>query len=163
VSRLVPLLPAVLLAACGPTADADGCLPDAGEPSLVVGKGLHEYRDIDDGGRSSELIHGPQGGFHIDLALEARHLDASDAWSATLTGYLHDEVMAVARPYLWATCDEQADALRTWGVRLIWNTVPEELDDQLVDVDVEVTDPAGTTLSARVDDLLIEDPWLARR
>lgn len=158
---MIPLLLVAVVAGCAaPQPLPSGCLPGEGEPELVVGKGLDEYVDIDEGGRSSELVHGPQGGFHIDLALQARHLDSSDAWSATLVGWLDEQVAATARPYLWATCDEQADALRTWGVRLIWNAVPEELDDRLVDVDVEVTDPAGTTLTARVEDLLIEDPWL---
>jgi hypothetical protein len=164
-SRLLPLV-ATLLVAAGCAAEQEqsvGCLPGEGEAELVIGKGLHEYQDIDDGGRSSELIHGPQGGFHIDLALQARHLDASDAWSATLVGSLDDEVMATARPYLWATCETEADALRAWGVRLIWNAVPEQLHDRLVDVDVEVIDAAGTALTARVEDLRIEDPWLSAR
>ena len=161
-SRLLFIVTLVLVVAgCETTVEQSvGCLPGEGEPELLVGKGLHEYQDIDEGGRTSELIHGPQGGFHIDLALQARHLDASDAWSAILVGYLDDVATATARPYLWATCEVEADALQTWGVRLIWNARPEDLDDQLVDVDVEVIDAAGTTLQARVDDLRIEDPWL---
>ena len=53
----------------------------------------------------------------------------------------------------------ETHALESWGTRLIWDALPEDLDGKPITVSVTLTDAAGTTLDASVD-LLIEDPTL---
>ncbi len=75
--RTLPIC--ALLCACtasegdtGTTGD-DACA--AGDaPTLTLGKGELEYTSLDDS--AAELIHGPQGGYHINIALQATDLAA---------------------------------------------------------------------------------------
>ncbi|MEZ4293554.1 MAG: hypothetical protein R3B70_01160 [Polyangiaceae bacterium] len=53
---------------------ADECRPeDAGEPAVEVGRGLESFEALAPGG-PVPMVKGPQGGFHVWLALRARNL-----------------------------------------------------------------------------------------
>ncbi len=161
-SRL--LLPAAVLgaslAAAGCAPEPAGCDPDGGEPRVVIGKGLDSYRDLDEDDRTLELVHGPQGGYHVDLAVRAWHLDSTQELEGSLVGSLGGDVRAESYPYVYLRCNGAEGALDAWGLRLIWDAEPLDLDGQLVTVEVELTDAGGRTASANGPDVLIEDPLL---
>jgi hypothetical protein len=149
------------VAACAAIAgcDAPGCEPND-EPTLEIGKGLSEFTALDEGGRELELIHGTQGGFHTDIALQATGLDGSDAATARIIGTLDGDELAETRPYVDLRCNPRANAQQAWALRLIWDSTPEELDGAVVSIELEITDVSGTTLSVVATDVLIEDPNL---
>jgi len=159
-SRLGAALFGAALACTGCTADPLGCSPDGGEPQVTVGKGLDSYHELQEGGRELELVHGPQGGFHVDLAVRALHLDSTEQLEGELVGILAGEVRAESFPYVDLRCNGSEGTLDSWALRLIWDASPADLDGQLVTVQVELTDVGGRTVSASEADVLIEDPLL---
>jgi hypothetical protein len=128
---------------------------------LEIGKGSDGFHAIDEGGRTLTLVHGAQGGFHVDLALQARAMDASEPWEGTLVGTVEGETRGEEHPYLDMRCNGPENALQVWGVRLVWDVEdPAEMDDVLVDIEVSVLDAAGTEAATRVEDVMVEDPEL---
>lgn len=151
----------LVLLACGApsgdsAADGDGC-DEAPEPTLHIGTGELSYQALEGDGDPIELVHGPQGGFHVVLALEAVGADASDEWVADMRGYLDDAERAHAAPYVAMRCNPQTDTLQAWGFLLVWDAEPEELDGQLVHIEVDTEDSRGVPLSAAAE-FTIEDP-----
>lgn len=104
-------------------------------------------------------MHGPQGGFHIVLALEATHLAADDTLTAVLTGTIQGEVRAESYPYVDFRCNHATDTQQVFNLLLIYDAQPEELDGQLTHVTAELTDGDGVAVSAEAD-VTIEDPTL---
>jgi hypothetical protein len=148
----------LLLACAAPGKGGDDpCLPGDG-PTLTVGTGELAFEPVA-AGDTVELVHGPQGGFHTHVGLSATFLDASATVAAVMTGSIDGEVLAESAPYLTLRCNPETHALESWGTRLIWDALPEDLDGKPITVSVTLTDAAGTTLDASVD-LLIEDPTL---
>ena len=92
-------------------------------------------------------MHGPQGGFHIEVGLRATHLDASEFLPSEMLVFIAGEERARARPWLDFTCTERG--LEAFGTLLIFEDArPEDLDGQVVDIDASVTDVSGLTLRA---------------
>ena len=138
------------------TKDPSGC--EAGSnPVLTLGKGELSYAPMDAGDGTVELVHGPQGGFHTVIALEAVAADAASEWTVQIRGYLADVERATTTPYVTMQCNNQTGTLQAWGFLLIWDAQPEELDGQRVHMEADGQDAAGTALSAAVD-VVIEDP-----
>lgn len=161
---MTPVLIALLLVGCTGTDDdtgkaaGSGCEPgDA--PTLTLGKGETEYNALDADGGVIELVHGPQGGFHVVAALEARYIDASEQLVATFRGYIDGELLAESTPYVDFRCNRAVDAMQAWGFLVIWDAQPEELDGKVAHIEVELTDAAGRALSDE-GDVTIEDPTL---
>ena len=155
----VKLLPLGLLLACADEPPpGDPCLPGEA-PTLRLGTGELAYEALPEQGASLEIIHGPQGGVHVLIGLAAAYADASDLWTAHLTGRIDGAVAAEAFPYLEARCNGAAGELQTWGTLLVWELSPEALDGATAEIDATVTDAAGTTLSASITATLF-DPTL---
>lgn len=155
----VKLLPLGLLLACADEPPpGDPCLPGEA-PTLRLGTGELAYEALPEQGASLEIIHGPQGGVHVLIGLAAAYADASDLWTAHLTGRIDRAVAAEAFPYLEARCNGAAGELQTWGTLLVWELSPEALDGATAEIDATVTDAAGTTLSASITATLF-DPTL---
>ncbi|MCK6514100.1 hypothetical protein L6R46_03485 [Myxococcota bacterium] len=153
------LLPLALLLACAEdTPPGDPCLPGEA-PTLRLGTGELAYEALPEEGARFEIIHGPQGGVHALIGLAATYADASDLWTAQLTGRIDGAVAAEAFPYLEARCNGAAGELQTWGTLLVWELSPEALDGATAEIDATVTDAAGTTLSASITATLF-DPTL---
>lgn len=72
------LVVALVLASCSPARidDAglavDGAIDAPSAPSLELGTGLEAFVPIPDEGAELELVHGPQGGWHVHLSLRTR-------------------------------------------------------------------------------------------
>ena len=153
------LLPLGLLLACvDEPPPGDPCLPGEA-PTLRLGTGELAYEALPEQGASLEIIHGPQGGVHVLIGLAAAYADASDLWTAHLTGRIDGAVAAEAFPYLEARCNGAAGELQTWGTFLVWELSPEALDGATAVIDAEVTDAAGTALTASLTASLF-DPTL---
>ena len=137
----------------------DPCLPGA-DPWLLVGEGETGFSYFDPGD-PVELVHGPQGGYHVTMAIRAGYLDNSAPWIVRLDAYIGDDLVAQSVPYANAFCNPSASALDAWNLLLIFNEdlAPEELHGQIARVDVSVTDAALIEVEAS-NELTITDPSL---
>jgi hypothetical protein len=161
-----PILPLAIFfsAACAGGSGADSATPldpclAGPDPSLSLGHGELGYLALDSGPTLAELIHGPQGGYHINIGLEATGLDASLPWEAHLEGWIDGTL--VGETYPWATmrCNRAADTLQAWGLLLVWDAEPEALHGETTLVEATIVDAAGTQLRATAE-YLISDPSL---
>lgn len=145
-----------LLVGCS-AASGDPC--EAGpDPVLRIGAGYDAYEAVDDGA-ALELIHGPQGGFHLEIGLAAERIDPEDRLLAHLTGTVDGEVLAETSPYLTFRCDPSAGELRAWGALLIYDGRPETLHDRTTAVSATLELADGDTVEADAT-FLIDDPEL---
>lgn len=153
------MLLATLLLACAATkADsADPCLP-GDEPTLAIGTGEYAYEPLPDD-RRLELIHGPQGGYHVIISLEATFIDASSTTEAELSGTIDGVELAHTLPFLTFRCDRVNGAQYAWGSLLIWDAQPEDLHGREATVNATVRDAAGAEVSAE-STIVIWDPAL---
>jgi hypothetical protein len=135
----------------------DPCKP-GGVPSLEIGQGETAFAPLEPFG-TLELIHGPQGGVHVLVALHAEHIDASEELTAVLHGYLGGEPVGASFPYVNMRCNAAEGGLQSWNILLIWDATPEQLHLQPVHIDAELTDASGTVVSA-CKDAIIHDPLL---
>jgi hypothetical protein len=135
----------------------DPCRP-GGQPSLTIGQGETAFLPLDDGG-TLELIHGPQGGVHVLVALHAEHIDASEELTAVLRGYIGGEPLGASFPYLNMRCNQVEGGLQSWNLFLIWDATPEQLHLQPVHIEAEITDASGVVVSS-CKDAIIHDPLL---
>jgi len=134
------------------------CEPGAG-PSAILGVGELAYESVEDCGGMAELIHGPQGGYHINMALQAEYLDASAPWFVHLIGEIDGEVVGETKPYATMRCNQSVPALQAWALLLIWDAEPEDLHGKTAAVTAELEDASGTTLNLSAD-VVIYDPYL---
>ena len=136
----------------------DPCLPgDA--PTLEVGHGELGFESLGDGTTQSELIHGPQGGYHTNIAISATHLDASHHWTVELEGWIGNEMVGHTFPIAKLRCNRADDALQAWSLLLIWEAEPAELHGQTADIIVTTEDASLTQITAE-QSLVIWDPEL---
>ncbi|MCP4873651.1 MAG: hypothetical protein GY898_33610 [Proteobacteria bacterium] len=146
--RLAPILAAIALTApaCVPS---EGCEPGDEEPTLDLGKGVTEYLTMAAEGGGLEVIHGPQGGYHVEVGFEATYLDASEDWTIQLTGTAGD-ASASSTPFVTMRCNAQTGTLQSWGHLLIWDAEGADLDGRTADISAVATDAAGTGVSGEV-------------
>ncbi len=123
---------------------------------LEVGTGATEFVELSSGGEL-ELIHGPQGGYHVEIGLRAAHLDNSEFLAGRLEGWLGGEMLANTLPWFYFRCTD--DGQDSWGTLLIYQATPEELHMQETRVYAEITDVAGNTIEAE-GTFVIVDPEL---
>ena len=136
----------------------DPCLPME-NPSLVVGHGELGFESLGDGDEQSELIHGPQGGYHTNIALSAKGLDASHHWTVEIEGWLGNNLVGHTFPIAKMRCNRAEGALQAWSLLLIWDAQPSELHGQSADIFVNLEDSNGTPMVAE-QSLTIWDPGL---
>lgn len=151
----ISLAPLLLIACSGGKDDGGPCAPGP-DPTLEIGIGVGGYTAVDNG--EFPLVHGPQGGYHLEIGLRATHIDGSDLVTGHLDGLIDGERYATIDPWLDFRCEEAEGALVSWGTRLIYDATPEFLDGKLTDVSAEVTDLAGTTVSASATFTIRDDP-----
>lgn len=155
--RLTPL--ALLLLACGgPDANSEDCPLDA-QPGLELGVGSDSFSTLDEAGGEAVLVHGAQGGYHLELGLRATGLDASDLATAVLTGVVGSEQLASNSTFVQFRCNAETGTLDAWNLRLIYDAQPEALADQPTTVRASVTDGSGAEFTTE-STLTIVDPSL---
>jgi hypothetical protein len=127
--------------------DVDPCTSGP-SPTVRLGLGELEYEALDAGGENlAELIHGPQGGFHITMALAATQMDPSYPWAVDLEGRIDGELIGATRPLAMMRCNYGLEELQTWGLLLIWDAQPEDLHDRIAEITATTVDSAGTSVS----------------
>jgi len=127
------------LLACTSTGDTgtDPCGLE-GEPTLRIGTGEVIFEELPEG--PVELIYGPQGGYHVVLALEATHFPLDEQLVAGLSGTVDGVEVAHTQPFVTLRCNAAAGAQQAWNLFLI-------LDEGLLPEDVHGRDMA---ISARL-------------
>jgi len=135
--------------------EADGCAV-GGTPSLSIGTGETAFSPLGD---TLELVHGPQGGYHILIGFEATHLETSAFAIGLVEGTIGGAVVARTAPYLDFRCNPETGTQQSWGTLLIYPLLPEELDNQETHLTATVTDAAGVEVSAERT-TVIDDPLL---
>ena len=126
------------------------------EASLEIGSGAASFETLS-AGEPIMLVHGAQGGYHIELGLRATGIDASDLVAADFTGEIGGVQLAQSKPWLQFRCNPATATWDAWGTTLIYDSTPEDLKGQSTDVHVFLTDVSGVELSADLI-LTIEDP-----
>lgn len=130
---------------------AETCLP-GDEPTLEIGTGENRYTSLDDVDDVLDIVHGPQGGYHVVIALEASYLDASDLMLGQLTGTIGGEEKASSAPWIQMRCNPNRDMLQSWNHLLIWDVEdPAEIDGERATISATVTDSLGATVSAEAE------------
>jgi hypothetical protein len=139
----------------GDEAPLDAACEPSETPTLELGAGESAYASFEPGA-TLELVHGPQGGVHTFMALEARGIAADVELEGTLRGYLGEQQVGASYPFLNFRC-RAGSGWQVWGLLLIWDAAPEDLHLQPVRIDVEVTDAAGVVVTASKEAVL-HDP-----
>jgi hypothetical protein len=132
----------------------DGC-ELGGAPTLVVGTGDVGFEPVGD---TVELVHGPQGGFHVYVGLEATHIDNSEFVAGVLTGTIGGVVVTTERPFVDFRCNPDTHTLQSWGTLLIYPLQPEELDQQETTITADIM-PGDLEVSASLTTVIV-DPIL---
>lgn len=155
--RRLPLLWSLpilsLFSACAASAGddtgpaGDPC-EEGADPTLQIGKGELGFESLEDD-PMAELIHGPQGGYHVNLALHATYLNPGGQITLALDGFIDGENVADNSRYVQMRCNSAVPALQASGIYLIFDDglEPEDLDGQTVQVEVSATDRKGSTVS----------------
>jgi hypothetical protein len=125
------------------------------EPWLELGAGLYAYEELEDGD-SIELVHGFQGGWHVDMSLRFGDFgpggiqltyQATDSSSGDLISYVTQTTLR----------DSQVDAVDTgwerYGDRIVFDI---ESAYEVVDRDVQLE------VMATLDDVTLSDSRIAR-
>lgn len=139
--RLIAL--GVLLAGCAPSDEA--CFADP--PELELGVGLKDFRPIGKVGEA-ELVYGTQGGHHIDLAFLARGLHTRELVTGAGLGFVDGVHVGTMDGWVQFRCDADAGRAEAFGVRLIFDVPPSEIDGRDVEIEAELTDVDGLSASA---------------
>ncbi|MCB9681326.1 MAG: hypothetical protein H6733_07610 [Alphaproteobacteria bacterium] len=140
-------------------ASTDPCAADDVAPAIELGVGENAFVAATEG-EDATLVHGPQGGFHLNLSLALDGLGAQERLPVVLTGVVDGVQLAYAAPYVTFLCDRDAGRGVAWGLRLIFDAQPEDLAER--DVQVTATlDPGDGTSLADTLALHIVDPLVS--
>lgn len=129
----------LMLLACG-----DPC--SAGpNPTLELGLGRDTYQAVSDGD-VAPVVQGPQGGYHIDLAVETTYLNDKDPASAAVSGRIEGELVAQGQPWFQVECD--GDVQHATGMRLFVEAIPEDIAGLSMLVEIIAEDSRGKRADA---------------
>jgi hypothetical protein len=136
----LPLL--LLLAAC-PGSDDDPCKPGA-DPTFLLGDGRDAFTDVEDGA-TVDLVHGPQGGTHLELGVAGTFLPGSKrtgvAWlRAVATGTVLGDEVAASNLSLGMRCDPPQGRVESWTNTLVLDVPSDQVHDQDMFVEVDLLD-----------------------
>jgi len=167
------IMMAIALTACSnSTKDSaaewgDPCEPGS-ETQLEIGHGELRFESIDGVDTQVELIHGPQGGYHSNIALRAMYIDPDITYKLKLSGTIEGTVMGETVPWLTFRCSRAANALQSTGSFLIWDAQPEELHGRVAQVRADLylpeedlsDDELATPVTSATTEYTIWDPTL---
>lgn len=125
---------------------------------VTIGTGEQDYVPLADEDPTWDLVHGPQGGWHVLIGLEAAGLDATEIVVGDMVGRLGDTVVA-RNDATWLTfrCDAETRTLQSWNTFLILDVEDHcPLHGQALAVEVEVQDVRGRTASDAVTATIVD-------
>jgi hypothetical protein len=136
-----------------PAAAVQPPCPVGPTPTLTVGHGAMEFMEFNGSDTPVELVHGPQGGVHSNIALHARHVDQDSSYRLEIDGTVGDVEVAYTVPWVEFNCLEESDTLESTGALLIWDANPEALHGQPVSFTATLVDPHRLGTDGSVDGL----------
>jgi len=146
--------------ACPNPSESDKACNDGGDPTLEIGTGETAFVPLDGELPDLELVHGPQGGYHLLLGFEATNMDGDHFFSIAATGSIDGELLAVSERWTSLSCDTERKKLHGYNFFLIYDAEPEDLHDQVTDIAVSLRDndakQASAELRARIVDPTLE-------
>jgi hypothetical protein len=150
-------MPLLLLLACGGDGDsAFELCPLDDEPTLAIGGGTGAFQALADGDTIT-LVHGPQGGYHLELGLRATGFDASTLAPGSFQGSIDGQIAADSTPWLEFRCNADTGTADAWASNLIYDLTPQELDNMTTEITASVVDASGQEFTAALS-LIIDDP-----
>ncbi len=140
---------------CGGAEEIDPCAVSP-RPTLEIGAGTTAFRGFARDGEL-ELVHGRQGGFHVEVALRATGMKANGLVAGFVEATLDGEVRARSAPWLELECD--GEGLTSLSNRLIYDDVldPEELAGRVTFIVAEVTDSRGKVARTEAEALIVDN------
>ena len=132
-------------------ADPSGPACEAGEPSLTIGRDGLEFEPLSTGDELT-LVHGVQGGYHTDLALELRGLGESP--TLELVGEVEGVRLADDFVAIDGVCVD--DRVVVTDVRLVWAAEPDLLDGASAWIEVRATGSNGQMVSDQVTIVIVD-------
>lgn len=118
----------------------------AGPADIVLGTGEFEYEAVVDG-QDLPIVAGPQGGYHVWLGFLARGVVKHCVVQTDLTR-VEDEAVIGNPLFFEADLFEASEAGWLQYAGLPLQFVPEDAEDQLIRVDVTITDDEDDTATA---------------
>lgn len=126
------------------------CRPGAA-PRLEVGTGELLYSSLDPDKPEWDLVHGPQGGWHVLVGLDAAGFPLNEVVVAKMFGRVDGEVVA-GNDSAWLSfeCNEDTRTLQTVNTFLIFAPGEDHcsLHEQTLEVEVEAESAGGETIVA---------------
>ncbi len=127
------------------------------EPTLEIGGGLESYVELPPTGGELELVHGPQGGWHVNLSLRLRGIEpTSHSWRVERS----EDARALAAFELGTregSFVPRGDALERVGELVILDVIgPEEVVGRDVHVSASVRDLGGVSIEASLDARIVD-------
>jgi hypothetical protein len=141
-------LAALALAACSggpPPTDGTGSTGECGADGVDLGTGDTSFSELHDGD-TLHMVLGPQGGYHLPLALHGCGVSSSSALHFLGTLGSGDTVVDVSLTYPWISVDRCcANALSIKGYLFVYGSgfSPPDLAGEPIEVSVDVDDPTG--------------------
>ena len=126
--------------------DSDPCMP-GGSPSVELGFGELAFEVLDEDA-PVELVYGPQGGYHVTMAIQGRYFDSEDFWEVQLSGWIDGVLVGYTAPYGAPRCNTAVGVLEATGLLLVWDAEPEDLHGRVAEVEAVVLDQLGNTATA---------------
>jgi hypothetical protein len=142
-------------ASCGPGADAGACslVADPDLPGCMeVGSGSFSFQPLTPGNEAVEVIHGPQGGYHVFGSLRVRDVALEPGVSVLFHFRPAEACDDIMLPEAKTPIDIAADAFRNAGdgwraaygfLVILDTTTPDDLNGRRFVLGAEMTDAAG--------------------
>lgn len=152
------LLPALMLSACASVpARTDAPDVDDGVPTEIeIGTGLAAFEPLTPEVGELELVHGPQGGYHVYLSMRVHGVaPATFGWRVTRLSDEH----ALAYFTLGVsptTFMQMGDQLERVGDRAIFDTATPDAALGAVRVEASITDAAGTLATQTITAIVVD-------
>lgn len=128
-----------------------------GSGPLEIGHGVKAFTTLAEA--PAQLFHGPQGGVHITLGIRCPGLDVSQFADVQMRGTIDGTVVADHPQGAVLMCDDELGVAEGIWLNMIFEVGPEAVHDQIIDLDLTVTDDVGRQVSAQAQTLIL-DPRL---
>ena len=128
--------------------------------SLEIGTGLEAYEALPNEAPTLEIVHGPQGGYHVYLSMRVTGLEPDALlWRVVRTrdAYVFANLELSARPGTFRPNDGALERVGDWVVLTVNSPADVTMDE--LRVEARVTSRAGVTASAmRVVRIVDDEP-----
>ena len=107
------------------------CMDDS-SPTLTLGTGETEFVPLVGEPPELELVHGPQGGYHLVIGFQTKNLDSIHFITARMVGFINGEQLAITERWQDFDCNRQSNRLESFNAYLIYDA-PRRLSGSVND------------------------------